>query len=211
MNTQAKKKIVENRFAMPDKLYHYTKASIALVKILPTGKIRAGSLGRTNDPRETKDWSFPVFATIANTGESETLRSLQNAHQANNEANRIRKEEWFFLSFSKEDKQKPSGSFADSFNYQPAVASPRLWAHYGENHMGICFEFDGPKLLERVKQYVKDLGDVFIAMSSMDMSMIQSGKTSLMHFSLIMIRYLNPIYKMDYGSSYKQITENISF
>ena len=41
-------------------VYHYTSRDTALQHILATGKIRLGSLSKTNDPHETKSWRFGI-------------------------------------------------------------------------------------------------------------------------------------------------------
>jgi hypothetical protein len=41
-------------------VYHYTSRDSALQHILSGRKIRLGSLLKTNDPRETKSWTFSI-------------------------------------------------------------------------------------------------------------------------------------------------------
>lgn len=36
---------------------------------------------------------------------------------------------------------------------------PRMWAHYGENHKGICIKFNGKKLDERIQELKKSFPD----------------------------------------------------
>lgn len=39
-------------------VYHYTRRETAFQHILPSRTIRLGPLSQTNDPRETKSWTF---------------------------------------------------------------------------------------------------------------------------------------------------------
>ena len=42
-------------------LYHYTSRETAMEKILPSGQLRFGTISSTNDPRESKNWSFHIY------------------------------------------------------------------------------------------------------------------------------------------------------
>lgn len=143
-------------------LFHYTRADVALINILPAMKIRAGLLKNTNDPRETADWGFPTTYLPPFTPEEE-LSQLESAGKANLEANRIRTEEWGLMSFSydKLDDQQQTNPIA-SINYIPGFAMPRLWAHYGGNHTGVCLEFDGPELVREIQAAITQNGELFL-------------------------------------------------
>ena len=53
---------VKKIIPIPEELFHYTTRVAALEYILPTQRIRLGLLGKTNDPREMKDWGFLVMS-----------------------------------------------------------------------------------------------------------------------------------------------------
>ena len=45
-------------------LYHYTKASTAITKILKNRQLKFGCFTDTNDPKETKDWEFNLGTNV---------------------------------------------------------------------------------------------------------------------------------------------------
>jgi hypothetical protein len=145
--------------AIPERLYHYTKRETALEHILPSTTIQLGSLGATNDPREAKEWGFIVLDApqhLAPDGFLEEMAKLENA------ANRIRQTEWWVLSLTRNDPDLvvPTPEEPDFSHFKHGYAHPRMWAHYAQNHMGICLEFDGLALHEAIQNVVPPGDDV---------------------------------------------------
>lgn len=85
--------------SIPDRVYHYTSLSTALEHILPSKKIRLGSLGCTNDPRETKYWLMSI-GYGPGSQEPPYSNVLGEAMEI---CNRIRKNEWLVLCASQDD------------------------------------------------------------------------------------------------------------
>lgn len=128
---------------IPKELFHYTKKDTALEKILFEQKIRLGQLRFTNDPKESK-LAIGLSYRIGNK-KSQT----EWTHKAFTEVERVFKEEWNVLCMT---KNIPKRKYQDTNKNYVMMQSrygfthPKMWAHYGENHSGICLVFDGKKL-----------------------------------------------------------------
>jgi hypothetical protein len=134
--------------APPDVLYHYTPLKSLLERILPTFRLRISALRRMNDPRETRDWVYPVSGGKSaeppdDTGETGAYSLIAKL------ANTIRTQEWLALCLTSDDADYDSPGAADGRSldqYARGYARPRMWAHYGDNHRGGCLVLDGPRL-----------------------------------------------------------------
>lgn len=143
---------------IPKDLFHYTKKDTALEKILFECRIKLGQLRYTNDPRETKNPSFSFSnATIDSW-------SIEMYEKVINEARRIYQEEWNVLCMT---KNLPTRKYRDEKlqgvmeQSRHGYAHPKMWAHYGENHSGVCIVFDGKKLEANIKSSLKGRCTVF--------------------------------------------------
>lgn len=140
---------------IPEKVFHYTKSSIALEKILCEKNLQIGQLKFTNDPKETKEHSFERF--IGEVYDEQSWRDFDK--RLTRIAKQIKLNEWKTLCVSKNhpdfesdgENQFLSGSFR-----------PSMWAHYGENHKGVCLQLNGMKLDEQIKNAFPEVhsGDV---------------------------------------------------
>lgn len=120
-------------------LYHFTKTETAVEKILSTGKLQMGAFLETNDPRETQEWIFFV-------DNNEMNRSLDRAI----------KKHCKVLCLSKDnEKQSPTRYFGRGYQ------RPSLWAHYAENHKGVCLIFDKKKLIKTAKCELSNKGILY--------------------------------------------------
>lgn len=146
---------------IPERLYHFTKRETALEHILPSSTIQLGSLGATNDPREAKEWGFIVTDTP---GYLASDRLLEEMVELQNAANLIRQTEWWVLSLTQNDPDllPPKQEYPDFSHFKYGYAHPRMWAHYAQNHTGICLEFDGPALHNAIQKAVQP-GDVVLS------------------------------------------------
>ncbi len=170
--------------AIPELVYHYTKRETALELILPNRTIQFGSLGATNDPRETKEWGFVVMDPPHHFTPDQFLEEM-NALQ--NAANHIRQNEWWVLSLSRNDLDlvPPGPSRPDFTHFKYGYAHPRMWAQYAQNHAGICLEFDGPALHEAILRAVQPEDTVFFGnINYADEWDIESMKQRSMAFQL---------------------------
>lgn len=121
-----KKKDFNKRDIEP--LAHYTKMETAIEDILPKKKNRLllKELCKTNDPVESKK-SFNEF--IALDENQDLILEYLN-----------KKEKGFLLKKDFERMVK-SISFSED-STRKAYALPTMWAHYGQNHKGVCLVFD---------------------------------------------------------------------
>jgi hypothetical protein len=105
-------------------IYHFTRLNTAIEKILPNMALKFNSIRKTNDPREYYAWSFP---SNKESSDSEDLfaQSLQTGKEI--------RENCKILCFNKEIS-----------GYKNLM----MWAHYGDNHRGICLEIDEEKFLK---------------------------------------------------------------
>lgn len=110
-------------------LYHYTKLESAL-KIIDSQLFKFGHRENQNDPFENlfKRYSYPKSSDM-NTTVRDYIREL--SIYANTKIS--------IGCFGAESDEKD--------NYKPT-----MWAHYAENHKGVCFVFDMELLMSEVKK-----------------------------------------------------------
>ncbi|MFC1936287.1 DUF2971 domain-containing protein [Chloroflexota bacterium] len=141
----------------PEKVYHYTTKETALEKILTTQKIRFNFLGQTNDPRESKEWGYPILNppfSLNETSQEETIRWLDEYSKIESEAKRIRNKEWQILCFSQDDPRLKTQKGDISLYHLYGYSRSRMWSQYAGNHTGICFIFDREKLNDRIHEEI---------------------------------------------------------
>lgn len=112
---------------MNNRLYYYCKLSTAIEKILPKKQILLNPAGRTNDPRENKNFVFASINMFA--GDYFLLKNRDNS--ISDEIRRDCK----MICFSTDYKH--------FFGYEYS----RMWALYGDNHKGICIELNKEKFI----------------------------------------------------------------
>jgi hypothetical protein len=137
---------------MSDKIYHYTKRSTALEKILPTMKLRFNNIGNTNDPRETKETLLSIMTSTSDEYDLSDIfwKTLEER------ALHIRNNEFKLISFSEHapDIEKlTDGEIPSPYMY--GYNRSRMWAQYAENNSGICLEFNKDALIRRIQSDLK--------------------------------------------------------
>lgn len=110
------------------KLYHYTKYNTLVKYILPTMKLKLSSLSNTNDPTE----GSPKFVYA----ESDPI--LHNMEQDSEQPKAV--------YFSEYQKYKFISLCGDKNGIEGWRISS-MWAHYAQNHRGVCIEIDTDKLI----------------------------------------------------------------
>ena len=142
---------------IPKQLFHYTTREVALEHILSTQRIRLALVSMTNDPREAKEWGHPI-QNMSNwdedgvpVGESHFIRKAQAIQD---EANRIRREEWKMLCLYKHRPELKPASInrPDGNPFHNGYCRSRMWAQYANNHTGVCLIFDGPALDRAIRE-----------------------------------------------------------
>ncbi len=144
---------------IPKELYHFTKKDTALEKILFERKIKLGQLRYTNDPKETKKLSISLSYTP-----DQNKTSPKWAMKVLDEAERVFKDEWNVLCMTKnlpKRKYKGTNKSLVKEHSRYGYAHPKMWAHYSENHTGICLVFDGKKLHSNISSALKNRCKIF--------------------------------------------------
>jgi hypothetical protein len=157
---------------IPTEVFHYTKKTIALEKILFEKKIKLGQFEFTNDPRETKERLFHFISSKGN-----KYRSKENANWIRDEVVRIINQEWKLLCVSlhhpklnpphvsildRHEILNPNDSSSLYFNtFMAGSYRPRMWAQYAENHQGVCLKFNGTKLNDQIQNELRDRCEIF--------------------------------------------------
>jgi hypothetical protein len=139
---------------IPKEVFHYTK-NCSAIKILSEKKIRLGQFKYTNDPREARKWAIPgEYLGVAPITEEDLIRFGKGTRRLNDEINNIRLQEWKVLCVSMHHPQQKKGNNPFYFGN----CRPNMWAHYGENHKGVCLKLNGKKLEQRIKELKKAKG-----------------------------------------------------
>lgn len=105
-----------------NKIYHYCKLNTAIESILAERQLLLSELGKTNDPRENKSF---VFAAAF--GPDTDFKDLKTN---NLEVSNFLREGCKVICFSHDD--------SPFLGYEYS----KMWAHYGDNHRGICIELN---------------------------------------------------------------------
>lgn len=117
-------------------LAHYTKKETLIEHILPKNRLLLNELHKTNDPVESK----------------KSLSKYTKVHMADFilDMPGAQRESWELKNGY--EKLVHSISFSRDARTKKAYFLPAMWAHYGQNHKGVCLVFDKKvlrKLFER--------------------------------------------------------------
>lgn len=147
----------ENVFEQIDKvdqyIYHYTSLQKGLEYILPTMKLRLSPLKHTNDPRESKHLvlSIPDIDNYIEGKDEETLDAATDTTKFL----KLLQREHKVVCFSRDSEEY--FNVPDKFKtIYRGYNKPTLWAHYADNHRGMCFIFDKSKLMKSVSSEFSD-------------------------------------------------------
>lgn len=120
---------VPDRFAF---VYHYTSAEKAIDLILPKKRLLLGSYGRTNDPKETKQWTF----ALGGLGPKDPYVSIDDV---SNQVSSAIKSRAHILCASLDSPEVESEIGLEI--HSRGFARPRMWDQYGAKHTGVCLVF----------------------------------------------------------------------
>ena len=121
-------------------LYHYTAAPTALKFILKDRTLLLNHITRTNDPRETKTWSFEGHGYSNGSFEAQEKSSLDHEFRRP-----------VHLACFSADGQGLGGDHVEDI-HKRGLARPRMWAQYGNRHKGFCLIFDREKITAKARQ-----------------------------------------------------------
>ena len=121
-------RILQFQMTTDNKIYHYCKLQTAIELILPQKQLLLSSLNKTNDPRENKSF---VFAAAYGPGSD-----FKDLYENNSEVSNLLRKDCKVICFSQGHNH--------FFGYEYS----KMWAHYGENHKGICLLLDKEEFLK---------------------------------------------------------------
>lgn len=131
-----------------DAIFHYTRASVALEKILFDGRFRLSLLKDTNDPSEYK---FRLLNMIGWSLPPEVEKRCSEAHPV---FDRIISMESRIMSFCSNSLPEiildTKETIKDTIANRNGWNKSRMWAQYGENHRGICLVFSKKAIVAEV-------------------------------------------------------------
>jgi len=131
---------------------HYTKTQVA-IKILKSKRLRFNPLSESNDPRESKEWTFGF-------GSSEIHCIKEHENDLKKLSKYVSKKSKILCfcgwNDSKMNFEKQAIPFYRESFYRVGWAKSRMWSQYGEGHQGICLVFDKDSLKFEMKRQFQD-------------------------------------------------------
>ena len=118
---------------------HYTTAK-HIDDILEKGRLKLSCFSNVNDPQEAKAWttSHDRLNNLDRTTYSDKFwHELKNSIVNN----------YRLLCFCNHDETE-----IDLIKKIPSWSHPALWAHYADNHSGMCLVFDKSSFLDNIKE-----------------------------------------------------------
>lgn len=158
---------------IPEEVFHYTTMQTALEYILPSKELMLGQFGNTNDPKESKEWEYPIGLEFGDSRFDSSAEEFNRADffeyfdKVHEEANRVRKNEWKVLCVTQHNLELEIGQDASPENpFMYGYARSRMWAQYSGNHTGVCLWLKGKEIDVVIR---KQFGDYCkVVMGSID-------------------------------------------
>lgn len=126
-----------------DSVFHYTRRSTALEKILYDDCFKLSLLVHANDPHEYKN------KQIGASGWGWDASVEKNIHKTLQLLDRLINENTYFISTCK-------NTIESEIIKNHGCLKSRMWSQYGENHEGVCLVFSKKKLVTIITQKYKD-------------------------------------------------------
>jgi len=141
-------------------VYHYTSRDVAIPHILGTRKLKLGALRQTNDPRESKSWSFGISARESGPPQSQAgrLAEIERFVKVVDTATRVIQGNCKVLCTTMDD---PEYSPTDMHEFRRGFGHSRMWAQYGEAHKGVCLIFNRQLLHEAIEHELAARGTIY--------------------------------------------------
>ena len=124
------------------KIYHYTKLGTAIEHILPKLSLRTSGLDKMNDPKENQPWAFGGRNIDYKSWYPESYNNDTHIEHQKKLGLEI-KASCQALCFVKD---KPKKGYLNEI----------MWAHYAENHKGICIELDKDRFIQENTRLLSD-------------------------------------------------------
>lgn len=138
---------------IPEEVCHFTKAETAIEKILSGKKLKIGQLRYTNDPRESRT-NEPLLFHRSDLPINTDPKGIELKSQIHIASERIQLDEWKVLCVSlHRPRIKSNDSHYDIYNLhvRNGYSNPAMWAHYAENHKGVCLILNGKILHQNIQ------------------------------------------------------------
>ncbi len=121
---------------------HYTKANTAIDKIFNSGMLKFGNFKEVNDPRESKTWPFKFYCLKADAKPYFEMDFFNQVHDFIASRASVL---CFTLNNSIVDSQEVNAELQEGWS------NHRMWAHYGDNHKGLCLVFNRDTIDSKIK------------------------------------------------------------
>ncbi len=126
-----------------DAIFHYTRRSTALEKILFDDCFKFSNFKNSNDPHEYKNKRFVVGGWSLGDGID------QQAHHIIEALDKFLEENVSFISFC-------SNTIKNNSLKSHGCLKSRMWSQYGDNHEGICLALSKEKLENLIRENIKE-------------------------------------------------------
>ena len=137
-------------------VYHYTRAETARDFILKSSTLRLNTFSETNDPRESKAWTFNLWTT----GKYDLGR--YNMQEMSAWFSNVLKSKARLACFVRDQAPLTGDHTRDIL--QRGLARARMWAQYADKHRGVCLVFDKARVIKAVTAHLSPrlcwVGDV---------------------------------------------------
>lgn len=148
---------------IPEEVCHFTKAETAIDKILLENKLKIGQLRYTNDPRESRT-KEPLLFHRSDLPINTDPKGIELKSKISAESQRIQLDEWKVLCVSLHRariKSKDPNYAVYNLHVRNGYSNPAMWAHYTENHKGVCLIFSGKALHQNIQNELGDKCKIF--------------------------------------------------
>lgn len=138
---------------VPKEVCHFTSKTTAIKKILKHRTIRFNDVISTNDPKETKERLF-YFDELGAKNKFDPKGVIIPLDFSNSVKERYRRyisECKIFCTSCHNDLMSLVIDISSIQAQYSSVGRSSMWAHYANNHGGVCLVFDGEKLDENIK------------------------------------------------------------
>lgn len=112
-----------------DCIFHYTKLSTGLEKIIETQRLKYSSLRNTNDPKEYQDVQFNIAGNVVCKDYTKELGT-----ETISNISRLWKDKSRILCFCQNSENNHNHGIH-------GYSKSRMWSQYADNHKGLCFVF----------------------------------------------------------------------
>ena len=147
---------------MPKEVCHFTTKYIALTKILKHKTIRFNDITSTSDPKETKErlFYFDELGSQNKFNPKGVIIPLDLSDGTKEKYREFIKECKIFCTSCHNDLMSSVISDDSVELHYSSIGRSSMWAHYAQDHSGMCLLLDGEKLDKNIREKFKGEGYV---------------------------------------------------